>query len=276
MATTLNPNLLLAIPLAPLAGAAIAGLFGTKFFGSFSSETRAGRAIAHTVTILGVAIACLLSLLVLRDVMVDGASFNATVYEWMVLPFNGHPLKMEVGFLVDSLTAMMMVVVTFVSLMVHIYTVGYMQGDPRLQPLLRLHLAVHLLDADAGDEQQLPAAVLRLGSGGPRLVSADRLLVHPSDRDLRQPEGLPGQPRRRLRLHPRHRPAAGLQRQPELHRGVRRARPAGDRDLPGHRLDDADGGMHLPVHRRDGQVGAIPAARVAAGLDGRPDPRSRR
>lgn len=130
MATTLNPNLLLAIPLAPLAGAAIAGLFGTKFFGSFSSETRAGRAIAHTVTILGVAIACLLSLLVLRDVMVDGASFNATVYEWMVLPFNGHPLKMEVGFLVDSLTAMMMVVVTFVSLMVHIYTVGYMQGDP--------------------------------------------------------------------------------------------------------------------------------------------------
>ena len=124
MATTLNPNLLLAIPLAPLAGAAIAGLFGTKFFGTFSSDTRGGRIVAHTATILGVAIAFILSLLVLRDVM-DGAGYNGTVYEWMAIG----SLKMEVGFLVDSLTAMMMVVVTFVSLMVHIYTVGYMQGD---------------------------------------------------------------------------------------------------------------------------------------------------
>ncbi|CAG2149768.1 NADH-quinone oxidoreductase subunit L [Cupriavidus campinensis] len=124
MATTLNPNLLLAIPLAPLAGAAIAGLFGTKFFGTFSSDTRGGRIVAHTATILGVAIAFVLSLLVLRDVM-DGAGYNGTVYEWMAIG----SLKMEVGFLVDSLTAMMMVVVTFVSLMVHIYTVGYMQGD---------------------------------------------------------------------------------------------------------------------------------------------------
>ncbi|MGO4302750.1 NADH-quinone oxidoreductase subunit L [Cupriavidus sp. RAF12] len=124
MATTLNPNLLLAISLAPLAGAAIAGLFGTKFFGSFSSESRGGRIVAHSATILGVAISFVLSLLVLRDVM-DGASYNGTVYEWMAIG----SLKMEVGFLVDSLTAMMMVVVTFVSLMVHIYTVGYMQGD---------------------------------------------------------------------------------------------------------------------------------------------------
>ncbi|MDW3686744.1 NADH-quinone oxidoreductase subunit L [Cupriavidus sp. CV2] len=125
MATTLDPNLLLAIPLAPLAGAAIAGLFGTKFFGLISSETRAGRTLAHTVTILGVAISCLLSIIVLMDVM-NGASFNATVYEWMKIG----DLKMEVGFLVDSLTAMMMVVVSFVSLMVHIYTVGYMSEDP--------------------------------------------------------------------------------------------------------------------------------------------------
>ncbi len=125
MATTLNPNLLLAIPLAPLAGAAIAGLFGTKFFGTFSSESRGGRIVAHSVTILGVAIAFVLSLLVLRDVL-DGAGYNATVYDWMTIG----TLKLEVGFLVDSLTAMMMVVVTFVSLMVHIYTVGYMEGDP--------------------------------------------------------------------------------------------------------------------------------------------------
>ena len=125
MATTLNPNLLLAIPLAPLAGAAIAGLFGTKFFGTFSSESRGGRIVAHSATILGVAIAFVLSVMVLLDVM-NGAGFNATVYDWMTIG----SLKMEVGFLVDSLTAMMMVVVTFVSLMVHIYTVGYMDGDP--------------------------------------------------------------------------------------------------------------------------------------------------
>ncbi|WP_019448148.1 NADH-quinone oxidoreductase subunit L [Cupriavidus sp. BIS7] len=125
MATTLNPNLLLAIPLAPLAGAAIAGLFGTKFFGTFSSESRGGRIVAHSATILGVAIAFVLSVMVLLDVL-NGAGYNATVYEWMTIG----TLKMEVGFLVDSLTAMMMVVVTFVSLMVHIYTVGYMEGDP--------------------------------------------------------------------------------------------------------------------------------------------------
>ncbi|AQV93372.1 NADH-quinone oxidoreductase subunit L [Cupriavidus necator] len=125
MATTLNPNLLLAIPLAPLVGSAIAGLFGTKFFDLFSSESRGGRIVAHTSTILGVAIAFVLSVMVLLDVM-NGAGYNGTVYEWMAIG----SLKMEVGFLVDSLTAMMMVVVTFVSLMVHIYTVGYMEGDP--------------------------------------------------------------------------------------------------------------------------------------------------
>ena len=125
MASTLNPNLLLAIALAPLFGAAIAGLFGTKFFGWFSSETSGGRMLAHGATILGVAISFGLSLLVLKDVMA-GAGYNATVYEWMTVG----GVKLEVGFLVDSLTAMMMVVVTFVSLMVHIYTVGYMEGDP--------------------------------------------------------------------------------------------------------------------------------------------------
>jgi hypothetical protein len=123
--------------------------------------------------------------------VIDGARFNGTIYEWMVVG----GLKMEVGFLVDGLTAMMMVVVTFVSLMVHIYTIGYMEDDPGYQRFFSLHLAVHLLDADAGDEQQLPAAVLRLGSGGPGVLPADRLLVQAADGHLRQHEGLPGQPR---------------------------------------------------------------------------------
>ncbi|WP_434718418.1 NADH-quinone oxidoreductase subunit L [Paraburkholderia sp. A1BS-2L] len=118
MATTLNETLLLAIPLAPLAGSLIAGLFGKTV----------GRAGAHTVTILGVAIAFVLSCITFFDV-VNGASFNATIYEWMSVG----GLKFEVGFLVDSLTALMMIVVTFVSLMVHIYTIGYMAEEEGYQ-----------------------------------------------------------------------------------------------------------------------------------------------
>ncbi len=118
MSTTLNENLLLAVPLAPLAGSLIAGLFGKAV----------GRAGAHTVTILGVAISFILSAIVFFDVM-NGASFNATIYEWMEVG----KLKFEVGFLVDSLTALMMCVVTFVSLMVHIYTIGYMADDDGYQ-----------------------------------------------------------------------------------------------------------------------------------------------
>ncbi|MBV8666122.1 MAG: NADH-quinone oxidoreductase subunit L [Burkholderiaceae bacterium] len=120
MTGQLNPQLLLAVPLAPLAGSAIAGLFGTSFFGN-----KVGRAVSHTVTILGVAIALVISLLTLQHVLA-GETYNGSLYTWMTVG----SMKLEVGFLVDSLTAMMMCVVTFVSLMVHIYTIGYMQDDP--------------------------------------------------------------------------------------------------------------------------------------------------
>ena len=119
MAGQLNPQILLAVPLAPLVGSAIAGLFGTQFFGN-----KVGRATAHTVTILGVLVALIISLQTLFAVM-DGASYNGTLYTWLTIG----TLKFQVGFLVDSLTAMMMCVVTFVSLMVHIYTIGYMKDD---------------------------------------------------------------------------------------------------------------------------------------------------
>ncbi len=110
----------LAIPLASLAGAIIAGFFGKKI----------GTAGAHWVTIVGVGISFLLSLIVLKDVAFDGAEiYNQSVYTWMV----SDGIRFEVGFLIDSLTALMMVVVTSVSFMVHIYTVGYMQGDPGYQ-----------------------------------------------------------------------------------------------------------------------------------------------
>ncbi|QHJ01180.1 NADH-quinone oxidoreductase subunit L [Xylophilus rhododendri] len=120
MSATLSASTLLAIPLAPLAGALLAGIPGTLFGGN-----AIGRKASHTLTILGVFIAFVLSAFTLRDVLVDGARFDATIYEWM----NIGGLKMEVGFLIDSLTAMMMCVVTFVSLMVHLYTVGYMAED---------------------------------------------------------------------------------------------------------------------------------------------------
>lgn len=120
MSATLNASTLLAVPLAPLAGAVLAGIFGTKMGGNWI-----GRRLSHSFTILGVLIAFILSAMTLKSVAMDGARFNATIYEWMVVG----GLKMEVGFMVDGLTAMMMCVVTFVSLMVHIYTIGYMEED---------------------------------------------------------------------------------------------------------------------------------------------------
>ena len=119
MSATISQNLLLTIALAPLAGAIVAGFFGKTI----------GRRGAHVVTILGVLVSFIGSAVVLKQVALEGARFNATIYEWMVLG----GLKMEVGFLVDGLTAMMMAVVSFVSLMVHIYTIGYMEEDPGYQ-----------------------------------------------------------------------------------------------------------------------------------------------
>ncbi len=120
MSQTLSVSTLLAVPLLPLAGAVLAGVFGTAFGGNWL-----GRRLSHTLTILGVLLAFILSALTLKSVAMDGARFNETLYTWMVVG----GLKMEVGFLVDGLTAMMMCVVTFVSLMVHIYTIGYMEEE---------------------------------------------------------------------------------------------------------------------------------------------------
>jgi len=110
----------LTIVLAPLAAAIVAGLFGKQI----------GRAGSHWITILAVATSFVLSALVLKAMFWDGAgSENIPVYTWAVTD----GLHMGVGFLVDRLTALMMVVVTFVSLMVHVYTVGYMHDDPGYQ-----------------------------------------------------------------------------------------------------------------------------------------------
>jgi NADH-quinone oxidoreductase subunit L len=111
-------QLYLLVPLAPLAGALIAGLGGRAI----------GRAGAHWVTIVGVAVAFLASVAIFFDVL-DGNVFNGSVYTWLT----SGETRFEIGFLIDRLTALMMVVVTFVSLMVHIYTIGYMADDPGYQ-----------------------------------------------------------------------------------------------------------------------------------------------
>ncbi|HBI70335.1 MAG TPA: NADH-quinone oxidoreductase subunit L [Massilia sp.] len=119
MAGQLSSSMLLAVPLAPLAGSAIAGLLGTKFLGNV-----VGRKVSHTATILGVLIALIISVQTLMAVL-DGATFNQDIYTWMTVG----TVKLAVGFQIDTLSAMMMCVVTSVSLMVHIYTIGYMAED---------------------------------------------------------------------------------------------------------------------------------------------------
>ncbi|GAB2822868.1 NADH-quinone oxidoreductase subunit L [Comamonas piscis] len=120
MSQTLSASTLLAVPLAPLAGSLLAGIFGTALGGN-----RIGRVGSRTLTILGVFIAFVISAMTFQSVVFEGATFNQTLYTWMTVG----SLKMEIGFLIDSITAMMMCVVTFVSLMVHIYTMGYMEED---------------------------------------------------------------------------------------------------------------------------------------------------
>lgn len=111
-------KLYLLVPLAPLAGAVIAGLFGWLI----------GRAASHWVTILSVVISFIASVVIFQDVMA-GHTFNGSVYTWLTTG----ETRFEIGFLIDRLTVMMMLVVTFVSLMVHIYTIGYMRDDPGYQ-----------------------------------------------------------------------------------------------------------------------------------------------
>ena len=115
----MNPNLLLAIPMLPLVAALMAGIGGRLI----------GRGAAAALTISAVAVSCGLSMQVLNELLHGAAAYNATVYTWLL----SDGVNMQVGFLVDRLSALMMVVVTFVSLCVHVYTIGYMRDDPGYQ-----------------------------------------------------------------------------------------------------------------------------------------------
>jgi NADH-quinone oxidoreductase subunit L len=111
-------TLYLLVPLAPLAGAILAGLWGRAI----------GRAWSHRVTIFSVFVSFICSVIVFHDVL-GGHDFNGTIYTWAT----SGGTRLEIGFLIDRLSALMMVVVTFVSLMVHVYTIGYMAEDPGYQ-----------------------------------------------------------------------------------------------------------------------------------------------
>ena len=111
-------TLYLIVPLAPLIGAVLAGLLGWAI----------GRTASHLLTIAGVAVSLVASWIIFQDVLA-GHTYNGSVYTWMT----SDGIRFEIGFLIDTLTTMMMLVVTFVSLMVHIYTIGYMHDDPGYQ-----------------------------------------------------------------------------------------------------------------------------------------------
>jgi NADH-quinone oxidoreductase subunit L len=111
-------TLYLLVPLAPLVGAMVAGFFGRAV----------GRAGTHWITNQGVLVSFLASCWIFADVL-QGNSFNGSVYTWL----SSGGVRLEIGFLIDPLTALMMIVVTFVSLMVHVYTIGYMAEDPGYQ-----------------------------------------------------------------------------------------------------------------------------------------------
>ena len=119
MQDQLNVQLLLAALLTPLAGALIAGLMGSMFGGHMIR-----RRTSKAVTVTGVFISFVCSFMILLQVL-QGSEFNGTIYTWASIG----GLKLEIGFLVDSLTAMMMTVVTFISLLVHVYSMGYMEND---------------------------------------------------------------------------------------------------------------------------------------------------
>ncbi len=253
-------TLYLIVPLAPLVGAIVVGLFGPKL----------GRSLSHWLCIVGVAVSFVASIVIWRDVNA-GHVFNGDVYTWM----QSGGFKLSVGFLIDPLTALMLLVVTFVSLMVHIYTIGYMADDDGYIlffsyislftfSMLMLVMSNNFLQLFFGWEAVGLVSYLLIGFYKTResaiYANLKAFLVNRVG-DFGFVLG--HRPRLRLLRHARLR--AGLRRR-------RRVWPAPTINLLRRRAVAADGGdLHLPLRRGDGQVGAGAAARVAARLDGRPD-----
>lgn len=255
MSASLSASTLLAVPLAPLVGSALAGIFGTAFGGNWL-----GRRASHSLTILGVFVAFILSAMTLYSVATDGARFNETLYTWMVVG----DLKMEVGFLVDGLTAMMMVVVTFVSLMVHIYTIGYMEEDAGYNrffayislftfSMLMLVMSNNLLQLFFGWEAVGLVSYLLIGFwfNKPTAIFANMkafLVNRVGDFGFILGIGL-------IAAY------AGTLNYSEI---FGKANDLGGAEIPWHRLDVVDCHLHLSFCRRHGEVCSISFACVVA------------
>ncbi len=180
--------LLTIILLSPLFGAVAAGLFGRRI----------GRRGAHTVTIFGVAVSTILSAYVFWLFIFEGhATYNVSLYTWLV----SDGIKFEIGYMIDRLSATMMLVVTFVSLMVHIYTIGYMDHDedydhnnPYYQRFFSYISLFTFSMLSLVMANKLPAVVLRLGSRGLGVLLVDRFLHETRIGDSGQFESLLGEP----------------------------------------------------------------------------------
>ncbi len=179
-----------AIVFLPLAGALIAGFFGRVI----------GARPCEIITTSFLMLAAVLSWIVFFQVALGHETHEVTLLRWIT----SGELDISWSLRVDTLTAVMLVVVTTVSSLVHLYSIGYMHDDPTAPALLRLSVALHLRDADAGDGRQSRADVLRLGRRRPRLLSAHRLLVQKPSANARRHQGLRRQPRWRFRFRARH------------------------------------------------------------------------
>ena len=199
--------LCLAVVFLPLAGALLAGLGGRRL----------GTHAVHWLTSTAVGLSFLFSLgLCARVFGADGAIYRETLYVWQ----QGGALNLHIGFLIDPLSVTMTAVVTFVSWMVHIYSIGYMRDDPgytRFFSYISLFTFAMLMLVTADNFLQLFFGWEGVGAG---FLPADRLLVPTLLGDLRQFQGFPGEPRGGPGIPAWHRRGAGGMRQPGLPGGV--------------------------------------------------------
>ncbi len=211
-----------AIVFLPLVGFLIAGLFG-RVIGARASE------VVTTALLL---MAALLSWIAFFSVGFGSGGTRVQVARWMV----SGDLTVDWAFRIDTLTAVMLIVVNTVSALVHLYSVGYMHDDPPSSALLCLSVPFYICHADAGNCRQPRADVLRLGGRGPRVLPADRLLVPEAVGGSGGHEGLHRQPRRRFRLRARHLPRVRSVRLGWLRADLPQGRGSRQDDVPLHRL----------------------------------------
>ena len=198
------------VPALPLAAAVAVAVLGPRLL----------RSRSHWLVVLALAGSCLASLALLRHVRQQPAGYEhvESYWTWVLVqdasqlridpPRTDAPalepardFRIDVALRLDALTAIMLAMVTFISLLVAIYSVGYMQGDRGYWRFFAYIAPVRLLDDDAGLGEQLPAVVRVLGSGGRLQLPADRFLVRETCGGGGRHEGVPGEPHRRLWFH---------------------------------------------------------------------------